>query len=99
MKFEGIEQPQESFPKISEPMVAHMIQIRLMPLSFRLDNDGAEINMADKEVRNRVAGEWAERYAEAFREYAEDHPNETLNVHDEEALVEFLTKVKEYAAV
>jgi hypothetical protein len=87
------------YPKIGEAMMANLIQIRLMPLAFRVDHGGVEISMSDRDTRNKVAREWAQRYASAFREYIEDNPRETLNIHDEDALIEFLMKVKEYMTV
>lgn len=99
MKLEQNETPSESFPHAGEAMVANMLQIRLMPLAFKLDHPEIDVSMADRERRNEVAAEWALKYANAFREYIEDNPREPVNIHDEEALIEFLMRVKEYATV
>jgi hypothetical protein len=99
MNFERAEQPNEDFPKISEAMVANMVQLRLMTLAFRFDHGGVEVDMSNRETRNQVGAEWTEKYAGAFREYIEDHPRETVNLHDEEALMAFLMKIKEYSTI
>lgn len=99
MKPESSENPAELYPKVGEAMIANMLQIRLMPLAFKMDHPNTEVSMADRKKRNEVAAEWAEKYAQAFREYVEDNPREPINIHDESALIEFFMKVKEYTTV
>ena len=89
MKPESSENQLDSFPKISEAMISHMLQIRLMPLAYKIDHPETEVHMSDKDSRTEVGMEWASKYANAFREYIEDHPRETVNLHDEDGLIEF----------
>lgn len=49
--------------------------------------------MADKTLRNQMAAEWAHYYAGSFRDYIEDNPRETIDLSDEEALREFLSRI------
>ena len=98
MNFEHDTPLQESFPRISEGMVANMAQLRLMPLGYQLDK-GVLADMHDKETRNEVAMWWTSTYAQAFREYIEDNPREMIDLGSEEALIEFFMKLKEYATV
>jgi hypothetical protein len=99
MSSESVEKNKDAFPRIGEDMMANLIQIRLMPIAFRIDHEGVDVNMADRDMRTQVGMEWAEKYAAAFREYIDDYPRETLNIHDDEALIEFLMKIKEYTTV
>jgi hypothetical protein len=91
MNLEGHESHSEQLPRLE--VVANMLQISLMPLAYRARHPGAEVNMADRDLRNRVATEWAENYAQSFREYIEDHPRDTIDLGDQEALLEFFTQL------
>jgi hypothetical protein len=99
MNSENLENPAELFPKAGEPMMANMLQIRLIPLVYKLDHPNTDLDMADREKRNEAGFEWEKKYAQAFREYIEDNPREPINIHDEAALMEFFMKVKEYTMV
>ena len=99
MSFEQRESSIEQYPQIGEAMMANLIQLRLMPLAYRLDHGNVPVQMTDRETRNQVAEAWSAKYGTAFREYIEDNPRETLNIHDEAALIEFLMKIQEYAGL
>ncbi len=99
MKPERHEAQSESFPQVGEGMFANLLQIQLIPLAYKLDHPNVKLNMADREKRNEVMSEWSDRYAEAFREYVDDNPKEQIDISNEEALLEFLMKVKEYTTV
>lgn len=100
MKPESSENPSEAFPKVGEAMVANMLQIRLMPLAYGVDH-GVTVDMRDRSnpARQDAAQEWAAKYAQAFREYVEDNPREQINIHDDEALLDFFNRMREYATV
>ncbi|HEY0964841.1 MAG TPA: hypothetical protein VGE31_03520 [Candidatus Paceibacterota bacterium] len=91
MNFERQESYSESLPRL--PIIANMLQISLIPLAYRTNHPEAEINMADKTLRNQMAAEWAHYYAGSFRDYIEDNPRETIDLSDEEALREFLSRI------
>ena len=100
MKTESLENPSDAFPKVGEKMVANMLQIRLMPLAYGVDH-GVAVDMHDRDnpARAAAAQEWAEKYAQAFREYIDDNPREQINIHDDEAVIEFFKRMREYATV
>jgi hypothetical protein len=69
-----------------------MLQLSLMPLAYKILYPEVEINMADPEMRNQIAETWKTHFAQTFREYIEDHPRETIDLGDKEALLEFLAR-------
>jgi hypothetical protein len=89
----------ESFPKISEGMTANMLQIQLMPLAYGLLHSTEPANMKDPEVRKVVTAEWVEYFAQPFREYIEDHPRETIDIGNTEAVKEFFAHFLEASGV
>ena len=96
MSFESHESAVDTFPRISEVMIGNMLQIRLMPLAYQARHPEVEMNISDKELRNVMAQEWAESYAQAFRDHIEDNPRDTIDLGNEDALLELLGKIKQY---
>jgi hypothetical protein len=82
----------ESFPKIGEKMFANMIQIRLGQIAYEATY-GQKPDMKNGEVRNTVGIEWARQYAGPFEKYLKNHPLETLDINDEEALFRLFEKL------
>lgn len=91
MNQEQFETAKEQFPRLE--IVANMLQISLMPLAYRAHHPDTEVNMADRDLRNKIAQEWTVNYAQSFREYIEDHPRDTIDLSDEGALREFFTRL------
>jgi hypothetical protein len=93
----SLERTSELFPKVSEGMVANMLQISLIPLAFKARHPEIDVDMSNPEIRHRAAAEWADKDtgicpldSELFREYIKNNPNRTVNLSDEEDLREFL---------
>ena len=97
MGFESHNSPEtsaESLPKISEGMVANMLQLQLMKLSYHANHPDTQMDMSDSQLRNTVAEEWTHQYAQAFREHIEDNPRATIDLGDEAALLKFLDQLE-----
>jgi hypothetical protein len=85
------------FPKVSEGMVANMLQISLIPLAFKARHPEIEVDMSNPEIRHRAAAEWADKEAgiypldaELFRAYIKKNPNRTIDLSNEEEISGFL---------
>lgn len=91
-QFAPSETPANSFPRIGEKMFANMIQIRLGQIAYEVTH-GEVPDMKNHEVKNAVLMEWADKYAASFREYLNNHPQETLDINDEESLFRLFEKL------
>lgn len=82
----------DSLPKMGEKMFSNMIQIRLAQVSYEIRH-GEKPDMSNPVIRNIVGMEWATLYACSFGRYLNNHPQETLDIADEEALFRLFEKL------
>ena len=80
--------PQEALSDLET--VANKLQLLLMPLAYQEHHPGITLDLTNSILRQEMASEWVDHHAEAFRDYIETHPHETIDLGDSEALSAFL---------
>lgn len=92
---ESTENITEDFPRVSEGMVANMVQISLMPLAFKARHPEISVDMKDPNFaeKGKVIEEWMEQDAKLFRAFISANPDRTIDLSSEDDLSALLQEV------
>lgn len=91
MKPEHFNSPESSH---IEAISANIVQIALMPLAYEDAHPGEHPDMTNPEEKRQVVAEWLTQNSELYREFADAHTDETIDLDDTEAVHDLWERIK-----